>query len=114
MNNKDEQTNQFVKACRLYNRGLVNYKYILKLIKEYVPNYSLSSFIKKIPDQSKPNEVDKDTNMDTKQQILLQQMMMMTFNQISSKHIFQNAFKKDPQLYDKFIKSYRLMIQSFE
>jgi tetratricopeptide (TPR) repeat protein len=49
VNNKDELTNQFVKACRLYNKGLVNYKYILKLIKEYVPNYSMSSFVKSIP-----------------------------------------------------------------
>jgi uncharacterized protein HemY len=46
VNNKDELTNQFVKACRHYNKGLVNYKYILKLIKEYVPNFSLSSYVK--------------------------------------------------------------------
>lgn len=71
VNNKDEQTNQFVKACRLYNKGLVNYKYILKLIKEYVPQFSLSSFIKKIPDQNKPLDIDKETNLDTKQQIFI-------------------------------------------
>jgi hypothetical protein len=49
-------SNEFVRACRLYNRGLSCQKYILKLIKEYVPNYSLSAFVKEIPDLSKAKE----------------------------------------------------------
>ena len=50
LNQKDTMSNEFVKACRLYNKGLCCQKWMLKLIHDHVPNYCLSSFVKEIPD----------------------------------------------------------------
>jgi hypothetical protein len=95
-NSKDELSMQFVGACRYYNRGLVNQRYILKLIKEHVPNYSLTSYVKKIPDQNS-KEVDFATNA-TKPvrksvDLFLQQAASCAMNRIAGRHIFQYAFK---------------------
>lgn len=102
-----------MRACRLYNKGLVNQKYILKLIKEYVPNYSLTNFVKKIPDQS-PSSTEQYLGVGHAPAIFLQQATMCTFNRIASRHIFQHAFKQYPDLEDKLQESYKDMIMSFE
>jgi hypothetical protein len=36
-NPNDEKINMFVKACRMYNKGLACQKYLFKLLEEYVP-----------------------------------------------------------------------------
>ena len=54
-------SNEFVKACRLYNKGLCCQKWIMKLIHDHVPNYSLASFVKEIPDQTKQNAASMGT-----------------------------------------------------
>lgn len=52
MNAKDKDSIMFVHACRLYNKGLCCQKYLIKMINEYIKHYSLSTFVKKIPDRS--------------------------------------------------------------
>jgi hypothetical protein len=57
-------SNEFVKACRLYNKGLCCQKWMLKLIHDHVPNYCLSSFVKEIPDQTKEKMAGAGTAQD--------------------------------------------------
>lgn len=49
-NSNDQKINMFVKACRMYNKGLACQKYLFKLLEEYVPVSNLTQFVKKIPD----------------------------------------------------------------
>jgi hypothetical protein len=41
-------------------------RYILKIIEEYVPNYSISNFVKKIPDDC---DIEKVNGIDSKSAI---------------------------------------------
>jgi len=99
-NNKDKMTNQFVRACRLYNKGLSCQKYMLKLIKEYIPNYSLSTFVKKIPDKALQGK-EHPLGLSVKSAIFLQKAALCTFNRVANKHFIQNCFKLYPETEEK-------------
>lgn len=66
MSDKDLMSTQFVSACRHYNLAFSCMRYILKIIEEYVPNYSISNFVKKIPDDC---DIEKVNGIDSKSAI---------------------------------------------
>jgi len=48
---RDTKALAFVNACRNYNKALSCYRLILSLINKYLPQHSLSMFVKKIPNK---------------------------------------------------------------
>jgi len=100
---KDKEINWFVKACRLYNKGLGCQKYILKLIEMHVPHLSLSKFADKIPDKAQSGNFTA---------IWLQKAIIATMNRIAGKHLIMNGMTD--QLKQKIIDNYVEMINSFD
>jgi len=87
-----------VKACRLYNKGLACQKYILKLIEEYIPYLSLSSYVKRIPDQASKELYN---TIPAKTASFLQMAMLTAFNKVAKRHIIKTCFKQNAGLEEK-------------
>jgi len=99
-NMKERASNSFVKACRLYNKGLSCQKYILKIITEYLPNHSLATFVKEIPDLNSKDSQEK--GISTKGRIFLQRAVLCQFNRVASVVFMKKQFENlSSNLQDK-------------
>lgn len=83
----------------------------MKILEEYMPYTSLSSVVKKIPDEC--SVTANDLGLNSKAAIFLQKACLSAMSKISKQNFIRNFKKNHPILMAKMQKAYDEMLKSF-
>ena len=96
---KDMRSYLFVNSCRHYNQGLAHKTYILKVIDKYMHNFSLSTYVKKIPDMFNLEDNNTYKGISAKAESFFQRATICALQRVTKKYFIEHLKAHHPDVH---------------